>query len=101
MGERVSATQRGSRPLHNPVSNIPYGVVQRRSAAFNSPGSAGLYAPWRSGNLNDNGACGIPCANGNNSPANSNWNGSPRHADENKVRTMRAKALYRACGFDR
>lgn len=101
LGERVSATQRGSRPLHNPVSNIPYGVVQRRSAAFNSPSSAGLYAPWRSGNLNDNGACGIPCANGNNSPANSNWNGSPRHADENKVRTMRAKALYRACGFDR
>ena len=53
MGERVSATQRGSRPLHNPVSNIPYGVVQRRSAAFLSPGSAGLYAPWRSGHLSD------------------------------------------------
>jgi hypothetical protein len=51
-------------------------------AAFYSPGSAGLYAPWRGGNLDDGANCGLPCANGNNSPANSNWNGVPRNADD-------------------
>ena len=51
-------------------------------AAFNSPGSAGLCAPWRGGNLDDGANCGLPCANGNNSPANSNWNGVPRNADD-------------------
>ena len=51
-------------------------------AAFISPGSAGLYAPWRGGNLNDGANCGLPCANGNNSPANSSWNGVPRNADD-------------------
>ena len=42
----------------------------------------GLYAPWRGGNLNDGANCGLPCANGNNSPANSSWNGVPRNADD-------------------
>ena len=58
-------------------------------AAFGSPGSAGVYAPWRGGNLNDGANCGLPCANGNNSPANSNWNGVPRHADD-KIALKRA-----------
>ena len=53
-------------------------------AAFVSPGGAGVYAPWRFGNLNDGGNCGLPCANGNNGPGNSNWNGVPRHADDKK-----------------
>lgn len=53
-------------------------------AAFISPGGAGVYAPWRFGNLNDGGNCGLPCANGNNGPGNSNWNGVPRHADDKK-----------------
>lgn len=53
-------------------------------AAFSSPGGAGVYAPWRFGNLNDGGNCGLPCANGNNGPGNSNWNGVPRHADDKK-----------------
>lgn len=53
-------------------------------AAFYSPGGAGVYAPWRFGNLNDGGNCGLPCANGNNGPGNSNWNGVPRHADDKK-----------------
>ena len=53
-------------------------------AAFLSPGGAGVYAPWRFDNLNDGGNCGLPCANGNNGPGNSNWNGVPRHADDKK-----------------
>lgn len=53
-------------------------------AAFLSPGGAGVYAPWRFGNLNDGGNCGLSCANGNNGPGNSNWNGVPRHADDKK-----------------
>ena len=53
-------------------------------AAFVSPGGAGVYAPWRFGNLSDGGYCGLPCANGNNGPGNSNWNGVPRHADDKK-----------------
>jgi len=61
---------------------IVFGAMKRRVAAFNSPSSAGVYAPWRGGNLNDGANCGLPCANGNNSPANSNWNGVPRHADD-------------------
>ena len=60
------------------------GAMQRRIwCAFNSTSGPGVYAPWRFGNLNDSSNCGLPCANGNNSPANSNWNGVPRHADEN------------------
>ena len=65
-----------------PKPEFKNGAMKRRVAAFNSPGSAGLYAPWRGGNLNDGANCGLPCANGNNSPANSNWNGVPRHADD-------------------
>jgi len=56
--------------------------MKRRVAAFNSPGSAGLYAPWRGGNLNDGANCGLPCANGNNGPGTANWNGVPRNADD-------------------
>ena len=75
-------------------------------AAFNSPGSAGVYAPWRFGNLNDGANCGLPCANGNNSPANANWNGVPRHADEikpekgRKRRTALAAMLLKSCNTD-
>lgn len=58
-------------------------------AAFFSPGSAGVCAPWRGGSLADGANCGLPCANGNNSPANSNWNGVPRHADD-KIALKRA-----------
>ena len=53
-------------------------------AAFGSLGGAGVCAPWRFGNLGDGGNCGLPCANGNNGPGNSNWNGVPRHADDKK-----------------
>ena len=53
-------------------------------AAFYSPGGAGVYAPWRFGYLDVGGYCGLPCANGNNGPGNSNWNGVPRHADDKK-----------------
>ncbi len=55
-------------------------------AAFYSPSGAGLYAPWRSGNLYGVGACGVPCANGDYSPASSSWNGSPRLAGSGKKR---------------
>ena len=53
-----------------------------RAAFLSTGGAGGLRCPWRGGNLNDGGNCGLPCANGNNSPGNSNWNGAPRHADE-------------------
>ena len=53
-------------------------------AAFSSPGGAGVSAPWRFGTVGDGGNCGLPCANGNNGPGNSNWNGVPRHADDKK-----------------
>lgn len=55
-------------------------------AAFVSPGSAGLSAPWRSGSLGGDGACGIPCAFGGSSPASSYWSGSPRLAGSGKKR---------------
>lgn len=55
----------------------------------NSPSSAGVYAPWRGGNLNDGANCGLPCANGNNGPGTANWNGVPRHADD-KIALKRA-----------
>lgn len=58
-------------------------------AAFASPGSAGVYAPWRGGNLDDGANCGLPCANGNNGPGTANWNGVPRHADD-KIALKRA-----------
>ena len=55
-------------------------------AAFRSPGSAGLYAPWRGGALDDGACCGLPCANGNHSPASSHWSGVPRLAGSGKKR---------------
>ena len=55
-------------------------------AAFFSPGSAGLYAPWRGGGLDDGAGCGLPCALGHHSPANSYWFGVPRLAGSGKKR---------------
>ena len=55
-------------------------------AAFCSPGSAGLCAPWRGGYLADGAACGLPCARGYFSPANSSWGGVPRLAGSGKKR---------------
>ena len=55
-------------------------------AAFASPGGAGVYAPWRFGNLNAGGACGLPCAYGNVGPGLSHWNGVPRLAGSGKKR---------------
>ena len=55
-------------------------------AAFSSPGGAGVYAPWRFGNLNDGGACGLPCALGNAGPGASTWRGVPRLAGSGKKR---------------
>ena len=51
-------------------------------AAFYGSASSGLRAPWRGGSLYGGGDCGLPCANGNNSPGTANWNGVPRHADD-------------------
>ena len=55
-------------------------------AAFFSPGSAGLYAPWRGGALDDGAGCGLPCAYGYVSPAYSRWYGVPRLAGSGKKR---------------
>ena len=55
-------------------------------AAFVSPGSAGVYAPWRGGALNGGAACGLPCAYGYYSPAHSYWSGVPRLAGSGKKR---------------
>ena len=55
-------------------------------AAFFSPGSAGVYAPWRGGHLRDGAFCGLPCALGYYSPANSGWYGVPRLAGSGKKR---------------
>lgn len=55
-------------------------------AAFGSPGSAGLSAPWRGGVLDDGATCGLPCALGLFSPANSLWYGVPRLAGSGKKR---------------
>ena len=55
-------------------------------AAFVSPGSAGLYAPWRGGYLADGAGCGLPCARGIVSPASSFWGGVPRLAGSGKKR---------------
>ena len=55
-------------------------------AAFYSPGGAGVYAPWRFGNLNAGGSCGLPCANGYLGPGLSLWNGVPRLAGSGKKR---------------
>ena len=55
-------------------------------AAFFSPGSAGVCAPWRGGDLFGGAFCGLPCAFGNYSPASSYWNGVPRLAGSGKKR---------------
>ena len=55
-------------------------------AAFRSPSSAGVSAPWRGGALNGGAACGLPCAFGNGSPAYSFWYGVPRLAGSGKKR---------------
>ncbi len=55
-------------------------------AAFFSPGGAGVYAPWRFGNLLDGGYCGLPCARGHYGPGTSLWFGVPRLAGSGKKR---------------
>ena len=55
-------------------------------AAFISPGGAGVYAPWRFGNLAAGGNCGLPCAAGAFGPGYSAWNGVPRLAGSGKKR---------------
>lgn len=55
-------------------------------AAFDSPGGAGVCAPWRFGNLYGGGVCGLPCANGGVGPGSSGWYGVPRLAGSGKKR---------------
>ena len=55
-------------------------------AAFNSPGGAGVSAPWRFGALYAGGFCGLPCAFGNAGPGYSSWCGVPRLAGSGKKR---------------
>ena len=55
-------------------------------AAFHSPGSAGVYAPWRGGGLYGGASCGLPCANGRVGPGAANWSGVPRLAGSGKKR---------------
>lgn len=55
-------------------------------AAFFSPGGAGVYAPWRFGNLDGDGYCGLPCARGGVAPGVSAWYGVPRLAGSGKKR---------------
>ena len=55
-------------------------------AAFNSPGGAGVFAPWRFGSLGVGGDCGLPCANGGCGPGFSDWSGVPRLAGSGKKR---------------
>ena len=55
-------------------------------AAFNSPGGAGVAAPWRFGDLSVGGLCGLPCALGNYGPGVSIWYGVPRLAGSGKKR---------------
>lgn len=55
-------------------------------AAFLSPGGAGVFAPWRFGDLGDGGRCGLPCAHGGGGPGNSTWHGVPRLAGSGKKR---------------
>ena len=55
-------------------------------AAFVSPGGAGVYAPWRFGNLYVGGYCGLPCADGSRGPGGSSWYGVPRLAGSGKKR---------------
>nr|DAW31575.1 MAG TPA: hypothetical protein [Caudoviricetes sp.] len=53
--------------------------------AFYVNSSAGVRTPWRYGNLRNGGNAGLACANGNNSPSNSNWNGAPRLVDKAEI----------------
>ena len=55
-------------------------------AAFVSPGGAGVYAPWRFGDLSGGGSCGLPCARGHLGPGASLWYGVPRLAGSGKKR---------------
>ena len=55
-------------------------------AAFASPGGAGVFAPWRFGDLGDGGYCGLPCAYGYLGPGASAWSGVPRLAGSGKKR---------------
>ena len=55
-------------------------------AAFFSPSSAGVCAPWRGGSLGGGARCGLPCASGDSSPAYSGWGGVPRLAGSGKKR---------------
>lgn len=55
-------------------------------AAFDSPGGAGVYAPWRFGSLIVGGSCGLPCAFGGSGPGASYWHGVPRLAGSGKKR---------------
>ena len=55
-------------------------------AAFLSPGSAGVCAPWRGGDLFDVAHCGLPCAAGNYGPGTAYWYGVPRLAGSGKKR---------------
>nr|DAU61937.1 MAG TPA: hypothetical protein [Caudoviricetes sp.] len=87
MAGRVSARSEGPQAPHKARSQRAtqansWSDAAAKWCAFYSTSDPGLRCPWRFGNLNDGSNCGIPCANGNNSPGNSNWNGVPRHADE-------------------
>ena len=55
-------------------------------AAFLSPSSAGVCAPWRGGHLVDGAACGLPCAVGSCGPGTAAWDGVPRLAGSGKKR---------------
>ena len=55
-------------------------------AAFVSPGSAGVYAPWRGGHLDAGAVCGLPCAAGSTGPGTAYWSGVPRLAGSGKKR---------------
>lgn len=55
-------------------------------AAFLSPSSAGVHAPWRGGTLVDGALCGLPCASGTYGPGAASWHGVPRLAGSGKKR---------------
>ena len=55
-------------------------------AAFHSPSSAGVYAPWRGGHLGDGAPCGLPCALGDVGLGAAYWSGVPRLAGSGKKR---------------
>ena len=55
-------------------------------AAFYSPGSAGLYAPWRGGSLDDGAVCACLARLATVAPARRSWFGVPRLAGSGKKR---------------